>query len=121
MSNYHSSFPHDHILQTEWWSERITDGNMRGTRDHYTVLRKLSTKFVVHTGFKDSPERGYCSGDYYDNYWDALEGFAKRSRNHGFMRAFDPHLIDTQRNLDVARGELHYLNTEISKVSQLEK
>lgn len=116
MPKYQSSYPDDHIIQTEWWSERITDGNMRGTRDHYIVMRQndngSAMRYVVHTGFKDSPERGYCQGDYYHTYWDALQGFIDRSRSNGFERAYDPHLTDVMRALRLAQGELDSSNTQ---------
>ncbi len=108
---FNNTYPLDHIIQTEWWSERITDGDMRGTRDHYIVLRHKPNdymQYVVHTGYKNSPEHGYCSGDYYVNFMDALEGFAKRAKLNGFTRAGSPHLPDLERDLDVAQGELHY-------------
>ncbi len=112
---FNNTYPLDHIIQTEWWSERITDGDMRGTRDYYIVLRHQkhdACDYVVHEGYYWSNdgtiEDGYVAGIYYNNYWDALEGFAKRAKLNGFTRAGSPHLPDLERDLDVAQGELHY-------------
>jgi len=108
---FNNTYPLDHIIQTEWWSERVTDPELHWTRDHYIVLRHRPNdhmKYVVHTGYTDSPEYGYCSGDYYLTFMDALEGFVKRAKRKGFTRAFSPHLADLQRDLDATRGELFY-------------
>ena len=119
MFNYHSSFPDDHMIQTEWWSERIKDGDMRGTRDHYIVLRHQkhdACDYVVHEGYYWSNdgtiEDGYVAGIYYNNYWDALQGFIDRARKNGFERAFDSHLGDVVKALQLAQGELAFLKTQ---------
>ncbi len=87
----HHVYPDDNKFVTGWYSDRCEDGDLRGTRDHYIVLRlQWDGTWVVHTGYEDSAERGYCNGEYYGESFDeAYAGFKKRAERYGFTQTYN--------------------------------
>ena len=82
------TYPKDNIFVTEWYSDRFEDGDLRGTRDHYITLRLQSNgDWVVHTGYEDSADYGYCNGNYYGESFDEAYAHVKeRAERCGFKQ-----------------------------------
>ena len=93
-------YPSDNKFVTEWYSDRCENGDLRGTRDHYITLRLQGDgSWVVHTGYENSEDYGYCNGDYYGTSFDeAYEGFKRRATSHGFTMIFTPEQLEIEKD-----------------------
>jgi len=86
----HHVYPSDNKFVTGWYSDRCENGDLRGTRDYYIALRlKHNGEWVVHTGYENSADYGYCNGDYYGaSFEEAYQGFVKRAKRNGFKQIY---------------------------------